>query len=72
MVPLSTSSASRSPPKESWPLSGEASRRAAGRSAFEAACEGVWLHGAAARLTPAPFTAGELALSIPAAIRSCL
>lgn len=49
-----------------------ASRRAAGRSAFEAACEGVWLHGAAARLTPAPFTAGELALSIPAAIRSCL
>lgn len=49
-----------------------ASRLACGVEAFSAACEGVWLHGAAARRTPAPFTAGQLADSIAAAFAGCL
>ena len=49
-----------------------ASRRATGQGAFEAACQGVWLHGEAARHAPAPFTAGELARAIPVAMRACL
>ncbi len=48
------------------------SRMAAGADGFTAACEGVWLHGEAARLTPVPFTAGELADHVPAAVRACL
>ncbi len=49
-----------------------ASRLACGEQAFAAACQGVWLHGEAARRTPAPFTAGQLAESIAAAFAGCL
>ena len=49
-----------------------ASRAATGIEAFEAACEGVWLHGEAARLCPPGFTAGRLAERVPAALAQCL
>lgn len=49
-----------------------ASRAASGRDPFTAACEGVWLHGEAARLCPKPFTASQLAERIPAALAACL
>ncbi|HKT86682.1 MAG TPA: NAD(P)H-hydrate epimerase [Novosphingobium sp.] len=49
-----------------------ASRAAAGVPAFDAACEGVWLHGEAARLCPPAFTAGDLAERVPAALAACL
>ena len=49
-----------------------ASRAAAGVPAFEAACEGVWLHGEAARLCGAAFTAGQLAAKVPEALGACL
>jgi hydroxyethylthiazole kinase-like uncharacterized protein yjeF len=49
-----------------------ASRLATGADAFAAACEGVWLHGEAARLCPGPFTASQLAASIAGAYRACL
>jgi hydroxyethylthiazole kinase-like uncharacterized protein yjeF len=49
-----------------------ASRLAAGSEAFDAACEGVWLHGEAARLCPPAFSAGDLAATIPGALASCL
>jgi hydroxyethylthiazole kinase-like uncharacterized protein yjeF len=49
-----------------------ASRVATGLGAFEAACEGVWLHGDAARLCPPGFTAGQLAERVPAALAECL
>jgi hydroxyethylthiazole kinase-like uncharacterized protein yjeF len=49
-----------------------ASRLASGTDPFMAACEGVWLHGEAARHTPAPFTAGQLARAIAAAFAGCL
>lgn len=49
-----------------------ASRLAAGVPAFEAAGEGLWLHGEAARQTPPPFTAGQLALGIAGAFAACL
>ncbi|EJL32145.1 NAD(P)H-hydrate epimerase [Novosphingobium sp. AP12] len=49
-----------------------ASRAATGLGAFEAACEGVWLHGAAERLCPPGFTAGQLAERVPAALAECL
>lgn len=49
-----------------------ASRLANGAEPFAAACEGVWLHGQEARITPAPFSAGELAKSIAKAYRACL
>lgn len=49
-----------------------ASRRATGKPAFDAACEAVWLHGAAARNLTAPFTASDVARAVPAAIRECL
>ena len=37
--------------------------------AFEAACQGVWLHGRAADLLKGPFTAMALADAVPAALR---
>ena len=49
-----------------------ASRLASGAEPFAAACEGVWLHGEAARLCSPPFTAGQLARTIPAAYATCL
>lgn len=49
-----------------------ASRLAAGADPFAAACQGLWLHGAAARLTPAPFTAGQLAEQVARAFAICL
>ena len=49
-----------------------ASRLANGADAFAAACEGVWLHGEAARHTPAPFTAGQLAEQVARAYAACL
>ncbi len=44
-----------------------ASRLAAGADPFAAACEGVWLHGEAARLAPPAFSAAMLAASISSA-----
>ena len=49
-----------------------ASRLAAGSEAFEAACEGVWLHGEAARLCGPAFSAGKLAAAVPEALAACL
>ncbi|WP_404480787.1 NAD(P)H-hydrate dehydratase [Novosphingobium sp. BL-52-GroH] len=49
-----------------------ASRLATGIAAFDAACEGVWLHGEAARLCAPAFTAGQLAARVPAALAGCL
>lgn len=49
-----------------------ASRLAAGLDPFEAACQGVWLHGEAARLCPAPFTAEQLARAVATAYRAAL
>ena len=49
-----------------------ASRLACGSDAFTAACDGVWLHGEAARLCPPPFTAGELAAQVRSAYATFL
>ena len=49
-----------------------ASRLANGADPFAAACQGVWLHGEAARHTPAPFTAGQLAEQVARAYAACL
>ncbi|MEO7247648.1 MAG: NAD(P)H-hydrate epimerase [Novosphingobium sp.] len=49
-----------------------ASRLACGIEAFEAACQGVWLHGAAARRAGPVFTAGQLAAAIASAYAACL
>lgn len=49
-----------------------ASRLAAGSDAFAAACEGVWLHGEAARLCRPAFGAERLARAIPEALAHCL
>ncbi|WP_454797371.1 NAD(P)H-hydrate epimerase [Novosphingobium lindaniclasticum] len=49
-----------------------ASRLAAGTEAFAAACEGVWLHGEAARRASPAFTAGQLGQMVPAALAACL
>lgn len=49
-----------------------ASRLATGRDAFDAACEGVWLHSEAARIAAPAFTALELAAAIRPALASCL
>ncbi|HUD30641.1 MAG TPA: NAD(P)H-hydrate epimerase [Novosphingobium sp.] len=49
-----------------------ASRAATGLDAFAAACEGVWLHGEAARSCPPGFTAGQLAQKVPTALAACL
>jgi hydroxyethylthiazole kinase-like uncharacterized protein yjeF len=39
---------------------------------FEAACQGVWLHGRAADLLKGPFTAMALADAVPLALKQCL
>ncbi len=49
-----------------------ASRVATGVPAFEAACEGLWLHGEAARLCPPSFAASHLASRVPDALNACL
>lgn len=49
-----------------------ASRLASGVAPFEAACQGLWLHGEAARLAGVAFTAGKLAESVGAAYAACL
>ncbi|MDE2435414.1 MAG: NAD(P)H-hydrate dehydratase [Sphingomonadales bacterium] len=49
-----------------------ASRLACGSEPFDAACEGVWLHGEAARRCPVPFTAAQLAEAIARAYAVCL
>lgn len=49
-----------------------ASRLANGADPFAAACEGVWLHGEAARHAAAPFTAGQLAAQVARAFAICL
>lgn len=49
-----------------------ASRLAAGSEPFHAACEGVWLHGKAARLAGPAFHAGQLAAAIAPAYAACL
>jgi len=49
-----------------------ASRLATGAEPFDAGCEGVWLHGEAARLCGAAFTADDLAASVSNALESCL
>lgn len=68
------------PPASSWlsvagsgdVLAGIAvSRLATGRDPFEAACEAVWLHGEAARLCAAAFTADDLAHMVTGALQAC-
>ncbi len=49
-----------------------ASRLACGSEPFQAACEGLWLHGAAARLCGAAFTASQLASKVQDAYAACL
>lgn len=49
-----------------------ASRLATGADPFAAACEGVWLHGEAARLAGAAFTASRLAEQVRSAYSACL
>lgn len=49
-----------------------ASRLAAGAEPFAAACEGVWLHGEAARRLPPAFSAGALSHAISTAYAACL
>ena len=49
-----------------------ASRLATGLDPFTAACEGVWLHGEAARLARPAFTASQLAAMIRSAYATCL
>ena len=49
-----------------------ASRLASGRDAFAAACEGIWLHGEAARQLRGPFTASALAACMASAYAACL
>lgn len=49
-----------------------ASRLACGDEAFAAACQGLWLHGEAARLAGAVFGAGQLADQVRSAYAACL
>ena len=49
-----------------------ASRLATGVDPFAAACEGVWLHGEAARQAGGPFAASQLAARIASAYAACL
>ena len=69
------------PPATSWlsvagsgdVLAGIAAARLAVRGdPFGAACEAVWLHGEAARISPPAFTASDLAGAVPAALAACL
>lgn len=69
------------PPASSWlsvagsgdVLAGiAASRMANGVDAFDAACEAVWLHGQAARLCGAAFTADDLARAVSCAYAAAL
>ncbi|MXP14267.1 NAD(P)H-hydrate dehydratase [Altererythrobacter confluentis] len=49
-----------------------ASRLANGAAPFDAACQGVWLHGQAAHLAGFAFTAAELAQQVRHAYSACL
>jgi hydroxyethylthiazole kinase-like uncharacterized protein yjeF len=49
-----------------------ASRLAVGRDPLRAACEGVWLHGAAARIAGPAFAAADLAEAVQQAVRAAL
>jgi ADP-dependent NAD(P)H-hydrate dehydratase / NAD(P)H-hydrate epimerase len=49
-----------------------ASRLACGEEAFDAVCQGLWLHAEAARLCAPPFTAGQLAEAVRSAYAACL
>jgi len=49
-----------------------ASRLAGGADPFRAACDGLWLHGEAARLAGPGFTAGELAQAVSQALAAAL
>lgn len=49
-----------------------ASRLATGADPFAAACDGVWLHGEAARLCGVAFSASHLAEMVPTAYAACL
>ncbi len=49
-----------------------ASRLATGSEAYAAACEGIWLHGEAARLCGPALTAARLAEAVPRALAACL
>lgn len=49
-----------------------ASRLACGEKPFAAACQGLWLHGEAARLAGAVFSAGQLADQVRSAYAACL
>lgn len=49
-----------------------ASRMATGRDPFTAACEAVWLHGAAARACGPAFTPSQLAEGVSGALAACL
>ena len=49
-----------------------ASRLAAGRAPFEAACEALWLHGEAARRAGPAFTPSQLAERVSEALAACL
>ena len=48
------------------------SRMAAGKDPFEAACDAVWLHGEAARISGPALTPLDLVHALPAAIAKCL
>lgn len=49
-----------------------ASRLASGAEAFAAACQGLWLHGEAARLAGTAFSATQLAAQVRHALDACL
>ncbi|MCC6925394.1 NAD(P)H-hydrate dehydratase [Novosphingobium sp.] len=49
-----------------------ASRLATAADPFDAACQGVWLHGEAARLAGQAFSAGQLAEKVRVAYAACL
>ncbi len=49
-----------------------ASRLASGEEPFAAACQGLWLHGEAARLAGTAFSAAELAAEVRHAYAACL
>lgn len=49
-----------------------ASRLATGAGPFDAACQGVWLHGEAARLAGQAFSATELAVQVRSAYAASL